>query len=101
MEKLTGHPEYSIFVARAGVDDSEELRNAIDSWVWIIRPIREPGTHWSKEIPAHSQQTTEKTEQSNADNPHSVRHFGCSRMRHARLRGYLTVDVRLRTYDRS
>jgi hypothetical protein len=69
MEKLTGHPEYSIFVARAGVDDSEELRNAIDSWVWIIRPIREPGTHWSKEIPAHMQQAKEKTEQSSADNP--------------------------------
>jgi hypothetical protein len=51
VEKLTQHPDYSSFVRRAGVQDSEELRDALDSWVWIIGPKRDPENHWSKEIP--------------------------------------------------
>lgn len=51
IEHLTHHPEYTTFVRRAGVCDSIELRQAIDSWVWIIGPLREPSTHWSTEIP--------------------------------------------------
>ena len=42
IEKLTGHPEYLPFVRRAGLPDSKELRSAIDSWVWIIGPFRDP-----------------------------------------------------------
>jgi len=68
VEKLTGHPDYSSFVRRAGVPDSEELRTAIDSWVWIIGPTRDPEFHWSKEIPEFIRRATAKTEQCGPDN---------------------------------
>ena len=68
IETLTCHPEYASFVSRAGVRDSEELRKAIDLWIWIIGPSREPGIHWSTEIPAHIRLAKEKSEQTSPAN---------------------------------
>ena len=60
IENLTGHPEYLTFVRRAGVQDSIELRSAIDSWVWILGPTRDRAVHWSKEIPGYIRDAKEK-----------------------------------------
>jgi hypothetical protein len=64
VEKLTQHPDYLSFVRRAGVQDSEDLRSALESWVWIIGPKRDPEIHWSKEIPEYIHNAKEKTEPS-------------------------------------
>jgi hypothetical protein len=64
VEKLTQHPDYLSFVRRAGVQDSEDLRSALESWVWIIGPKRDPVIHWSKEIPEYIHNAKEKTEPS-------------------------------------
>jgi hypothetical protein len=60
IENLTGHPEYLTFVRRAGVQDSIELRSAIDLWVWILGPTRDRAVHWSKEIPGYIRDAKEK-----------------------------------------
>jgi hypothetical protein len=62
IENLTGHPEYLTFVRRAGVQDSIELRSAIDSWVWILGPTRDRAVHWSKEIPGYIRDAKEKAD---------------------------------------
>ena len=67
--KLTGHPKYFSFVRRAGVQNSDELRRAIDSWVWIIGPSRDPAVHWSKEIPEYIGAAKEKTGQERGADP--------------------------------
>ena len=48
IENLTGHPEYLTFVRRAGVQDSIELRSAIDLWVWILGPTRDRAVHYEQ-----------------------------------------------------
>lgn len=63
VEKLTAHPDYLSFVRRAGVQDSEELRRTVNSWVWIVGPFRDPAAHWSIEVPQHIQTAKAKAEQ--------------------------------------
>jgi hypothetical protein len=53
VERLTAHPDYPAIVKRANVSDSKELRETLDSWVWIIGPKRDPVNHWAKEIPEY------------------------------------------------
>jgi hypothetical protein len=53
IERLTAHPDYSSIVKRANVTDSEQLRETLNSWVWIIGPKRDLNHHWADEIPEY------------------------------------------------
>jgi hypothetical protein len=60
IEGLPAHPDYSRILKGAGVKDSQELQDALNSKVWIIGPERHPTHHWAKEIPEHIKKAQRK-----------------------------------------
>jgi hypothetical protein len=53
VERVTTHPDYPSIVKRANINDSEPLRQTLDSWVWIIGPERDSSHHWAEEVPKY------------------------------------------------
>jgi hypothetical protein len=60
VERLTEHPDYSNILKRTKVEDSKELQETLNSWVWIIGPERDPFNHWAEEIPEYIQNAQKK-----------------------------------------
>jgi hypothetical protein len=60
VERLTAHPNYPSLLKRTSVQDSEALRETLDSWVWIIGPERDPNNHWAEEIPEYIKNAAKK-----------------------------------------
>jgi hypothetical protein len=60
VERLTEHPDYSSILKRTKVEDSKELQETLNSWVWIIGPERDPANHWAEEIPKYIKNAKDK-----------------------------------------
>ncbi|HEX4653431.1 MAG TPA: hypothetical protein VH227_04210 [Candidatus Udaeobacter sp.] len=60
VERLTGHPDYSSILKRTKVEDSKELQETLNSWVWIIGPEQDPANHWTEEIPEYIKNAKQK-----------------------------------------
>jgi hypothetical protein len=60
IERLPSHPAYSRILGGAGVEDSPELQETLNSRVWIIGPERDPEHHWATEVPKHIRNARKK-----------------------------------------
>jgi hypothetical protein len=60
VERLTSHPDYDAILSRTSIKDSDALRQTLDSWVWIIGPMRDPTNHWAREIPEYIKNAVKK-----------------------------------------
>lgn len=50
IERLPDHPDYQKLLHHARVDDSEELRRILDSWIFLLGPEK-TSDHWREKLP--------------------------------------------------
>lgn len=60
VESLTHYPFYNDLLQRSRVEDSTDLREELESWVWLIGPKRIDGIHWATEIPEYIRNAKKK-----------------------------------------
>ncbi len=61
VEDLPKHPQYAGILKKTGLEETEELKSTLESWVWLVGPQRIDGVHWSKEIPDYIKNAKKRT----------------------------------------
>ena len=54
------HPNYDKIREKVGIQDSTDLRQMMQDWIFIVGPKRIEGVHWSKTIPEYIQNAMKK-----------------------------------------